>query len=160
MSGSTIIAAGNDPGATVGGSGDDTLLGAAGANSNPAANLATDADTLSGLGGNDLIFGGAGADSLFGNAGDDTIFGGNEGDTIAGGAGNDSLSGGDGIDLLNYRTDSTGVSVNLASNTASGGQAQGDSISGFEADFGGSGNETLNGSLSLEHKSRRQLCSV
>ncbi|WP_270933527.1 calcium-binding protein [Falsiroseomonas oryzae] len=140
-----IVAGGNLSGLAAGGSGAETLLGAAGADTNPGANNIADADSLSGGGGNDVIFGGTGRDSLFGNAGDDTVSGGNEDDAISRGTGGDSLVGGDGIDLLTYRSDGTGVSVNLGLGTASGGHAQGDSISGFEALFGGSGNDTLIG---------------
>ncbi|PWS39174.1 hypothetical protein DFH01_08030 [Falsiroseomonas bella] len=135
----------NSPNETVGGAGAETLLGAPGAATNPGANTIEDADTLSGAGGNDVIFGGAGADSLFGNEGNDTISGGNEGDTISGGTGADSLEGGDGRDVLNYRGDFSGVSVNLALGTASGGEAEGDVISGFEVVYGGSGSDTLIG---------------
>jgi RTX calcium-binding nonapeptide repeat (4 copies) len=51
------------------------------------------ADTVQGLGGDDLIDGANGNDVLDGGAGNDTIFGGGNDDTITGGPGLDSLSG-------------------------------------------------------------------
>ncbi|NBZ88785.1 calcium-binding protein [Stagnihabitans tardus] len=61
---------------------------------------ATDADTLSGMGGDDTILGGAGRDVLTGGEGADRIEGGSEGDRLQGDAGNDTLTGGTGIDTL------------------------------------------------------------
>ena len=54
------------------------------------------------------------------------------------------LAGGDGTDTLSYASDTAGVTVNLGTNTASGGHAAGDSISGFE-NLGGAGNDTPTG---------------
>jgi RTX calcium-binding nonapeptide repeat (4 copies) len=51
------------------------------------------ADTVQGLGGDDLIDGANGNDVLDGGAGNDTIFGGGNDDTITGGPGVDSLNG-------------------------------------------------------------------
>lgn len=58
----------------------------------------TVADTIAGLGGNDLIFGLAGNDTLNGGAGADTVDGGAGNDVLTGGLGNDSLTGGAGSD--------------------------------------------------------------
>ena len=83
--------------------------------------------------GNDLgvsFSGGAGNDSLVGGAGNDTLIGGTGTSTVAGAA--DTLAGGLGIDLIDYQTSSAGVTINLGSNSASGGEAAGDSISGIE----------------------------
>jgi Ca2+-binding RTX toxin-like protein len=71
-----------------GGSGDDTIIGNAAANS------------LDGGGGNDLIEGGGGADDLTGGSGDDTLRGGSGNDDLIGGDGNDYLDGGPGNDNL------------------------------------------------------------
>ena len=57
-------------------------------------------DTLSGLGGNDLIDGGNGPDLLDGGDGNDILLGGAGIDTLLGGAGNDEVNGGDGPDRL------------------------------------------------------------
>ena len=51
------------------------------------------ADTVKGLGGDDMIDGANGNDALDGGAGNDTIYGGGNDDTIVGGPGLDSLSG-------------------------------------------------------------------
>ena len=51
------------------------------------------ADTVQGLGGDDLIDGANGNDALDGGAGNDTIYGGGNDDVIVGGPGLDSLSG-------------------------------------------------------------------
>lgn len=95
---------------------DDVLTGDAGDN------------RLDGLGGNDRLSGLAGADIL------------------VGGAGADILDGGDGVsDLASYYRSAAGVTVNLASHTAAGGEAQGDTLTGIE-DLEGSGfNDTLTG---------------
>ena len=80
------------------GSGDDTLVGSAGANvlSGGAGN-----DAISGGGGNDGLDGGAGHDVLNGDAGDDRLAGGTGDDTLNGGDGNDMIVGGLGVDRLN-----------------------------------------------------------
>ncbi|WP_108502440.1 Hint domain-containing protein [Paracoccus indicus] len=89
------------------------------------------------------ISGGAGNDSIEGGGGNDTILGGDGNDTLQGGTGADSLVGGAGSDTLDYSENTAGINVNLATNSASGGTAQGDVISGFENVVGGSGNDTL-----------------
>jgi len=102
-------------------------------------------DTLTGNAANNTLTGGAGNDTLFGGGGTDTLFGGDGDDVISGGAGGDSLNGGAGIDTLDYSASSAGISVNLGSNTASGGDAQGDTITGFENVIGSEANDTLTG---------------
>ena len=141
-----------------GGGGDDTLEGGAGAdrldggagtdllsywNSDAGVevNLASGSvsgghaqgDTISGFEG---IRGSAHADSLTGGGGDDTL---------EGGAGADRLDGGAGDDVLSYWNSDAGVEVNLATGRASGGDAQGDTIRGFEHVWGSRGNDTLTG---------------
>ena len=78
--------------------------------------------------------------------GADTINGGAGNDTIAGLIGADKLDGGDGVDTLDYSLSLGGVTVNLAANTASGGDAAGDTISNFENVTGSAYNDTLTGS--------------
>jgi Ca2+-binding RTX toxin-like protein len=93
------------------------------------------ANNLSGGLGNDMLSGGDGNDSLSGNDGDDALIGGRGADILRGdigndrlqgGAGGDQLYGGAGIDTVDYRTSEAGVTVNLTTGTASGGDAQGD----------------------------------
>ena len=86
-----------------------------------------------------------GNDNMIGTAGTDYIFGVAGNDLITGGAGADILSGGAGIDALVYIGSSEGVTVDLTSGEASGGDAEGDVFSGFENIIGSSHNDTLTG---------------
>ncbi len=71
-----------------------------GTNGNDRLRAYSDAGTrISGLGGNDRLYGGNGTDRLFGGAGSDGLYGGYGVDVLNGGAGNDYLSGGQGIDF-------------------------------------------------------------
>ena len=83
-----------------------------------------------------LLEGAAGADALTGGSGDDVI---------AGGAGADILAGGDGVDTLSYAGSEAGVTVDLATAAAAGGDAAGDMISGFENLIGSAHADTLTG---------------
>ena len=103
--------------------------------------------TLKGLGGGDRLTGGGGRDTLEGGAGADLIRGFGNDDTINGGAAGDNLDGGDGIDTLSYAGSTAGVNINLLFTIARGGDAQGDTIRGFENIIGGNGNDTLVGNL-------------
>jgi len=128
----------------------------------------------------DILTGTTGDNVLEGNAGADNLAGGGGNDTLRGGSGADTLDGGTGTDTLSYLlTDNgalatTGVNVNLAASTASGGDATGDVIApgsfenlegtnqaddlrgdgnanvitgqgGNDTIYGGSGNDTLSG---------------
>ena len=96
--------------------------------------------------GNDTLIGNHLANLLVGRAGDDSLFGGLGNDTLRGDTGSDTLDGGEGTaDVLDYSTSTLGVSVDLATNAVSGGDATGDVISNLEHVFGGSGNDTLRG---------------
>jgi Ca2+-binding RTX toxin-like protein len=87
------------------------------------------ADTLSGFGGNDTLIGNGGADVLDGGASNDTLIG---------GGGADKLIGGDGEDTADYSSapfdakKGYGVNVNLTSGRGAGGDADGDTYSGIE----------------------------
>jgi Ca2+-binding RTX toxin-like protein len=61
------------------------------------ASPTNDANTLSGLGGNDIILGSTGADIIDGGSGTDTLAGGGGNDTFTGGLGNDTIYGGSSI---------------------------------------------------------------
>ena len=111
------------------------------------------------------LIGSWGNDELTGNSGANDIQGIQGNDTIEGRDGADTLDGGEGVDTLTYEnsTDADGVTINLGSNSARGGEAAGDRISNFEnvtgtgkADrltgsdkenvlVGGDGNDTLDG---------------
>lgn len=84
------------------------------------------------------------AQSVVGAA--DTIDGGTGNDIIAGLVGGDTLNGGDGFDTLDYSLSIGGVTISLAANTASGGDATGDIISNFEAITGSAFDDSLTGS--------------
>jgi autotransporter-associated beta strand protein len=116
-----------------GGRGDDELIG-------DALNNKLSADL-----GNDTLTGGQGNDTLHGGAGDDSLIGGLGNDWMSGGAGADLLEGGEGIDGITYSGATLGVVVDLAAQTVSGGDAEGDTISGFEYATGGNGDDELIG---------------
>ena len=120
-------------------------------------------DTLRAIEGGSRLNGAGGDDLLVGRSGDDIIAGGNGNDTIVGSAGADLMSGNRGIDLIDYSNSSAAVSVNLILGTASGGDAEGDTLIRFTdirgSDFadnlagnnqanrleGGAGDDTLTG---------------
>ncbi|MCC7183407.1 MAG: calcium-binding protein, partial [Rhodocyclaceae bacterium] len=101
--------------------------------------------TLNGNTANNVLIGSYQNDSLYGVGGDDIIHGGDGGDWIVGGAGADQLNGGAGLDWAVYSGAGQAVSINLALNTASGGDAQGDTFSGIEMLYGSSHADTLIG---------------
>ena len=92
----------------------------------------------------DILTGDGGDNTLWGLDGDDTIEGGAGNDTIEGGAGADEMHGGyssngDAADIMNtemntlsYAGSDAGVTVNLATASASGGHADGDEIETYE----------------------------
>lgn len=161
--GRTILGGGNGADTLAGNGGDDSLAGEAGD------------DSLDGGDGNDRLIGGAGVDTIHGGIGNDSIDGGSENDvlfgedgndTIVGGAGNDqidagigndiveggagadAITGGAGSDTAYYSSSASGVTVNLAAGTASGGDAQGDTLTGIEQLYGSGGADVLTGDAS------------
>ena len=157
--GNDMIAGGSGGDVLAGGDGEDMLSyagSAAGVRVNLVANAVNGGDatgdTISGFEG---VIGGDGRNTLVGNAASNTLIGGasidkltggNGDDTLSGGAKGDQLSGGNGIDTLLYSSSALAVNINLFTNTASGGHATGDVISGFENVVGGAGNDVLTGS--------------
>ncbi|WP_186002606.1 M10 family metallopeptidase C-terminal domain-containing protein [Mycobacterium sp. KBS0706] len=100
-----------------------------------------------GLGGGDVLNGGNGDDKLEGARDGDVLSGDAGNDLLIGGAGADFLDGGAGIDTADYtlderqpmfgppRTPATeGVTVNLATGTASGGDGEGDTTTTHQFD--------------------------
>ena len=108
-----------------------------------------DAITLTGDEGftNIVIAAGAGDDSVtVDGAYDNAVLNGGAGnDTLASGTGTDTLIGGEGVDTAGYGTSGAGVSVNLASGTGIGGDAEGDTLSGIENLTGSAYADTLTG---------------
>jgi Ca2+-binding RTX toxin-like protein len=94
-------------------------------------------ENLRGSAGNDILFGDADANVISGLGGNDTI---------VGAAGADTLDGGTGTDLLSYVYSSAAVQVDLSTNQASGGDAEGDVIANFENVAGSEFGDQLIGS--------------
>ncbi len=102
------------------------------------------------------LLGLAGSDSLTGGAGNDTLEGGTGNDTLEGGSGINLLIGGGGADAFNnlgvgtntvsYASSRAAVTVDLALQTGTGGDAQGDTFSvGLTRLIGSSYNDVLTG---------------
>lgn len=128
----------------------------------------TDADTITGGAGDDLIVAGDGADSLTGgvgkdtisaNGGNDTVFGADGADTIFGGAGDDQLDGDDalatgGADSIEGQAGNDQIIGDMGNDTLDGGTgndtifagSDDDSIRGGDGDddiYGQSGNDSI-----------------
>lgn len=94
----------------------------------------------------DFIVGNAGENYLIGFLGDDNIDGGAGDDVIRGGVGADTLEGGDGVDLLQYFTSTSGITIDLGGNApGTGGDAEGDVVSGFENVYGSDHGDNITG---------------
>eukprot|EP00439_Symbiodinium_sp_Y106_P090069 s1_g2605.t1 len=91
------------------------------------------------------LTGSAHDDILIGSSGDNDIRGGAGNDQLTGHAGADVLDGGDGVDYVRYDASSSGVNVNLAAGTASGGDATGDTLINFENLVGSAYDDVLTG---------------
>ncbi|MGL4963132.1 MAG: calcium-binding protein, partial [Inquilinus sp.] len=87
-------------------------------------------DTFSGI---ETIVGSAFADAISGDAGANVLDGGAGDDTLSGRGGADTLQGGAGIDTVSYIASAAGVTVDLAAGTATGGDAEGDTLIGIES---------------------------
>jgi Ca2+-binding RTX toxin-like protein len=135
-----------------GGDGDDRLYGQVG-NDTVAFEFATHVVTVDlNLQGADQITGGGfidyleGFENVFGSAQGDTLRGDSNNNIIEGAGGGDTLAGRGGTDTLSYSRSNAAVTVSLLANTASGGHATGDVISGFENILGSIHADTLTGS--------------
>ncbi|UKJ76024.1 calcium-binding protein [Azospirillum brasilense] len=149
-------AAGDDT--LIGGAAADTLIGGEGTDTadysaSPEA-VTVDLDAGTGHGGDaegdiltgiENVIGSAFGDRLTGNGGGNRLDGGAGDDTLAGGAGPDTLVGGEGTDTADYSASAVAVTVNLTTGLGSGGNAQGDRLSGIENLLGSDGNDRLTG---------------
>ena len=120
----------------------ETLNGTAG---NDTINALGGSDIVYGAAGDDVINGGDGNDFLRGDAGDDTLDGGFGVDWLRGGAGADVLNGWAGTDWADYITSSAAVTVNLLTNIATGGDAEGDTFLYIERVYGSSHDDHIIG---------------
>ena len=102
-------------------------------------------DALTGDSGANLLKGRAGDDRLVGGGGDDRLIGGVGNDRLIGGEGADTLDGGAGWDIIDYETSTSGVTVDLATGAASGGDAEGDVVSNVERIAGSRHDDALTG---------------
>ena len=107
----------------------------------------TSADNIVGTSGADIMIGGLGNDTLAGGAGDDVGRGGAGNDLFIGGPGADKLDGGSGIDTVDYSASIVAISVNLATNANTGGDAQGDKLTHIENIIGTPGDDSIVGSV-------------
>ncbi|WP_373505220.1 beta strand repeat-containing protein [Aestuariivirga sp.] len=105
--------------------------------------VTTETDKLSGF---ENLTGTSDSDSLTGSSGVNVLDGGNGNDTLAGLGGADRLVGGEGLDTADYQASSEGVTINLATGLASGGDATGDTFSGIENVSGSNADDVLTGS--------------
>jgi len=128
----------------IGGSGDDTITGTAGANTIEGGD---GNDSVLGGGGNDLLGGDAGADVIEGGIGNDSMYGGGGNDVLIGGSGNDLFNGGAGYDTADYSaaTDNLVVNINWPNPQAVSALQGTDTLVNMEGIEGGSGNDLLVG---------------
>jgi Ca2+-binding RTX toxin-like protein len=108
-------------------------------------NGTTGSDVLTGSGKRDEILAGDGDDTISGGGGDDIVDAGIGIDTVLGSSGADDLDGSSNTDTLDYSLSAAGVNVDIAANTASGGDAEGDTIASFERLVGSAFDDTLTG---------------
>ena len=95
--------------------------------------------------GDDSVTGNIADNVLEGRDGDDTLMGGAGSDTLIGGSGADDLDGQSGLDTASYSGSAAAVTVNLSDGTATGGDAQGDSLTSIENLTGSAFDDTLTG---------------
>ena len=113
------------------------LDGSSGSGGHAQGDTLTAIENLTGSSHADTLSGNASANHLKGEAGDDTLWG---------GPGADTLDGGDGPgDTARYVSSDAGVTVNLDTETGSGGHAQGDTLTNIENVGGSAFDDVLTG---------------
>ncbi|HEX8308279.1 MAG TPA: M10 family metallopeptidase C-terminal domain-containing protein [Allosphingosinicella sp.] len=143
----------NDLVVILGGSGNDTLTGTAGAdyidaNNNPANPNAGDNDVLNGAGGNDILLGRGGNDTLDGGTGDDSMTGGTGNDIYVVDSSGDTVTetSGQGTDEVRTTLSSYTLAADLENLTGLGNVNQ--TLNGNASDnviTGGGGNDSIDG---------------
>ncbi|MBB6055796.1 retention module-containing protein [Tolumonas osonensis] len=121
--------------------GDDIVYGTTGHDILSGGN---DHDFIAGRAGNDQLYGGDGNDTLVGGYGNDMLYGDAGNDILLGGPSNDILNGGDGTDTAMYADATAGVTVNLSTNSATGGDGT-DILSNIENITGSNFDDSLTG---------------
>ncbi|OWJ55816.1 calcium-binding protein, partial [Inquilinus limosus] len=91
------------------------------------------------------VIGSAFADTINGEAGANVLDGGAGDDVLAGRGGADTLIGGAGSDTAAYGASAAAVTINLATNTANGGDATGDTFNSIENLTGSNSADSLTG---------------
>jgi Ca2+-binding RTX toxin-like protein len=102
-------------------------------------------ENVSGTEANDTLIGNAENNILAGTGGDDTLEGRAANDTLRGGTGADILDGGLGNDTAHYGASASGVIIDMLAGTASGGEAEGDTLISIERIVGSNHADTLTG---------------
>ncbi|WP_193227608.1 cellulase family glycosylhydrolase [Aureimonas psammosilenae] len=142
----------------IGGAGADTLIGGEGVDTasytNSRAGIQIDLTAGTGTGGDaegdkltgiENIIGSNFSDTLRGDAGANSLSGGAGADTLEGGAGADRLDGGGDRDTVSYAGSQSGVKVDLAAGTGTGGDAEGDTLFSIENLTGSAFDDVLTG---------------
>jgi Ca2+-binding RTX toxin-like protein len=106
-------------------------------------------DILGGLGG--IVSGLNGNDWLYGSSLAETLLGGSGNDVMEGGGGIDTYDGGDGIDVLSYRNAASGIIFDMRTPSNNRGDAQGDTIANVENLWGSRFNDTIVSTLTADN---------
>lgn len=103
--------------------------------------------TVATVGGNDTLHAGAGNDTLYGGVGADQLYGEGDNDALYGEDGTDTLDGGDGNDTLSGGNHADSLIGGAGNDTLDGGADNDTLLGGAGADSlsGGDGNDSLNG---------------
>lgn len=109
----------------------------------PVGSILVSTDTLVTV---ENVKGSNAGDLIIGNSAVNVLEGGQGDDRIAGLGGGDTISGGSGSDTVDYSASATAVNVNLATQIATGGDAQGDTLSSIENAIGSGFADVLTGS--------------
>ena len=99
-------------------------------------------DTLAAM---ENLLGSRYADALTGDAGPNRLDGGAGNDRLTGKAGADTLVGGHGLDTPSYAASAAAITINLSDGTATGGDAEGDTLDSIEHLTGSAFDDTLIG---------------
>jgi Ca2+-binding RTX toxin-like protein len=102
-------------------------------------------DQVTGTNTREIIYGDGGKDTLAGQAGSDDLYGGADNDLLKGGSDDDWLDGGAGIDTAAYTSAPSAVTVDLMTNTASGGDGT-DTLVSIESMWGSQFDDFVRGS--------------